>query len=193
MDDFDKTRIDDIRAAIGRICTRDEEATDVTFVGMNAYRLLDAYDALLDRITAQSDVAGDFMASQAKRIVDLTAELTAINKELATVTAERDKSMANTDASIQNTDHAINTLEKLIASHTWTVATPDTMPPVGSGPWMVRFQVRDRNAGVFGMWSCKDSDGYYWADEDIEDGSGEPFEGTEFAAMPLDPPQEETK
>jgi len=82
-------------------------------------------------------------------------------------------------------------LAALRASYTWTPATPDTMPPVGSGPWLVTH--KDWIGDTFGivlrsMWSFSDDDGPYWAESAANDGLGELIEGTMFASIPLEPP-----
>lgn len=74
-------------------------------------------------------------------------------------------------------------LDALRAAYTWTPATPETMPPLGSGPWLVTHK-----DWIGEMWSFADDDGPYWAESAANDGLGGLIENTMFAAVPIDAP-----
>lgn len=89
---------------------------------------------------ARTDVPEMLFTSHVRGDVTfLLAEVDRLTRELAAVTEERDRSIRNTDASIANTESALSALAALRAAYTWTRATSATMPPVGAGPWLVRF------------------------------------------------------
>jgi hypothetical protein len=61
--------------------------------------------------------------------------------ELDRVTEERDDADAKRHYNLQWAKELEAELTRVKAAHTWTVATPATMPPVGSGPWLVEAEV----------------------------------------------------
>jgi len=77
-------------------------------------------------------------------------------------------------------------LAALRASYTWTPATPDTMPPVGSGPWLVKY-----GESILLCWVEMNKDKVFWTSDRPERRkySRQFFipSGTFFAALPLEP------
>jgi len=105
----DNARLDDARLAeIRRYAARERAKSNPT-------EELDDLLAEVDRL--RETVAADTERDWAKA-------------RLADMTKERDD--WRTDARARSLE-----LAAIRASFTWTVATPDTMPPAGSGPWLV--------------------------------------------------------
>lgn len=135
----------------------------------------------------------------------ILAEIDRLRAELATVTAERDDSVKRLQfTSNANIDMAqyYDKYNALRRAHTWTDATSATMPPVGSGPWLVEdgetgrieplwsgmgfdFHAERMKDGGVSLTYDRDKPVPVWQDKN---GVGNRFiKNTRFAAMPTEP------